>query len=60
MGLHLMIFDVESLAGKGGALGIFYGTMLVFLGASVGGTYAMYHTQYGGILKRINRLLKAD
>ena len=58
IGIHLLIFGLDSLAGKGGYLGLFYGCMLGLLGASVGGTYRTYHKQYGDIFKRIDRFLE--
>jgi len=45
-GLHLLIFGVASLAGKGGVLGTFYGVMLGATGAVTGSIYAMHTRKY--------------
>lgn len=58
-GLHLLIFGLGSLAGKGGILGAFYGIMFGLMGASAGGMYAMHQAKYGKLLKRIDRFLSS-
>lgn len=45
-GLHLLIFGVASLAGKGGILGTFYGVMFGATGAVTGSIYAMHTKKY--------------
>jgi len=58
IGLHLLIFGIGSLAGKGGSVGAFYGIMFGLMGASAGGMYSMHQARYGGMLQRIDRFLK--
>lgn len=56
-GLHLLIFGLESLAGKGGELGILYGMMFGLMGMATGNMYVLHKKQYGEILKTIDRFL---
>ncbi|MEM6318914.1 MAG: hypothetical protein AAF960_14675 [Bacteroidota bacterium] len=58
-GLHLLIFGLESLVGKGGMVGAVYGTMLGLTGVGVGMMYKMHQMQYGEMLKMIDRFLDA-
>lgn len=50
-GLHLMIFGLASLAGKGGMLGLFYGAMFGLTGYSIGAIYQFHGLRYKAILK---------
>jgi len=45
-GLHLLIFGVGSLVGKGGLLGVFYGGMFGLTGTVTGGMYALHTKKY--------------
>ena len=45
-GLHLLIFGVASLVGKGGLVGTFYGIMLGLTGSLTGGMYAIHAKKY--------------
>ena len=45
-GLHLLIFGVASLVGKGGLVGTFYGVMFGLTGMVTGGMYAIYTKKY--------------
>lgn len=56
-GLHLLIFGLGSLAGKGGMLGLFYGGMFGLTGYSVGMIYQIHAIRYSAILKDKNTLL---
>lgn len=58
-GLHLLIFGLESLVGKGGEVGLLYGMMLGLTGFSAGSMYKLHQRQYGDILKTIDRFLTA-
>ncbi len=59
-GLHLLIFGVASLAGKGGVLGTFYGIMLGATGAVTGGIYAAHTKKYEVIFNPKYKLSFAD
>lgn len=59
-GLHLLIFGLDSLAGKGGMLGLLYGTMLGLMGYATGSMYLRHQKQYGDTLKMIDRFLKDE
>ena len=48
-GLHLLIFGVASLAGKGGFVGAFYGIMLGLTGTVTGGMYASHAKKYEAV-----------
>lgn len=50
-GLHLLIFGLGSLVGKGGTIGTFYGIMLGIAGAAGGSMYALHNKIYGDFLK---------
>lgn len=56
-GLHLLIFGLESVANRGGEVGILYGVMLGLTGMVTGSMYAMHQSRYGDLLKRIDRFL---
>lgn len=56
-GLHLLIFGVDSLAGKGGELGLLYGTMLGLTGFVTGSMFLAHQKRYGNLLKRIDQFL---
>jgi len=45
-GLHLLIFGVASLVGKGGLVGIFYGIMFGLTGTVTGSMYAIHTKKY--------------
>ncbi|MFK7983456.1 MAG: hypothetical protein AB8G86_25975 [Saprospiraceae bacterium] len=45
-GLHLLIFGVASLAGKGGLVGTFYGIMFGLTGGITGSMYAIHAKKY--------------
>jgi len=45
-GLHLLIFGVASLVGKGGLVGTFYGIMLGLTGGVTGSMYAVHAKKY--------------
>lgn len=59
-GLHLLIFGVASLAGKGGLLGAFYGVMLGATGAVSGGIYAAHTKKYEVIFNPKHKLSFVD
>jgi len=44
--LHLLIFGVASLVGKGGLVGTFYGIMLGLTGGVTGSMYAVHAKKY--------------
>lgn len=56
-GLHLLIFGLDSLAGKGGYVGLLYGMMLGLTGFATGNMYLAHQKQYGEVLKTVNRFL---
>ena len=56
-GLHLLIFGLDSLAGKGGQVGLLYGGMLGLTGYVTGNMYVVHQLRYGDLLKRIDRFL---
>ena len=56
-GLHLLIFGLESLAGRGGEVGLLYGMMFGLTGYATGSMYLFHQKQYGEIIKRIDRFL---
>jgi len=45
-GLHLLIFGVASLVGKGGLVGTFYGVMFGLTGGVTGSMYAIHTKKY--------------
>ena len=57
LGMHLLLFGLESLAGKWGWVGVFYGISLGLTGKSAGDMYARHQSKYGDMLKRIERIL---
>ena len=56
-GLHLLIFGIDNLVGRGGEVGLLYGVMLGLAGFSTGNMYLIHKKQYGDILKTIDRFL---
>lgn len=48
-GLHLLIFGIGSLVGKGGLIGTFYGIMLGLTGWVTGGMYALHTKKYEAV-----------
>ena len=56
-GLHLLIFGLDSLDGKGGQVGLLYGIMLSLTGYATGNMYVTHQSRYGELLKSINRFL---
>lgn len=56
-GLHLLIFGLGSLAGRGGEVGLLYGLMLGIAGFSTGSMFLFHQKQYGEILQTIDRFL---
>lgn len=59
-GLHLLIFGIGSLIGKGGFIGIFYGVMLGLTGAVTGSMYAMHTKKYEAVFNQEYDLSQID
>lgn len=59
-GLHLLIFGIGSLVGKGGLIGTFYGIMLGLTGWVTGGMYALHTKKYEAVFNPKYDLQLAD
>lgn len=59
-GLHLLIFGLASLAGKGGLVGTFYGIMLGLTGTVTGNMYAIHRKKYEVVVNPKYNLQLAD
>lgn len=58
IGLHLLIFRLDSLAGLWGQVGLLWGMMLGLTGYAGGSMYLIHQKRYGAILNRINHFLE--
>ena len=48
-GLHLLIFGIGNLIGKGGFIGTFYGVMLGLTGFAIGNMYVLHTKKYEAV-----------